>query len=175
MQEIDIRFDVYGYVIMAEGSEESEWPTVSVRIPEKDLEIVKAAAADEEHEYSQSHIIRYSIDRKFEHRENWESETAPDPVLDNLIEEYRTKFEEGELELGEYTGDEESQEDTDMNGVELVLNGEGELEENSFEYGMTMYAIGLEEGNETIQELSRQYLEENFPDRTFTKYLGEEL
>ena len=161
---------------MAEGSQENDWPTVSVRIPEKDLEVVKAAAADEEHEYSQSHIIRYSIDRKFQHREDWTPETDPDPVLDDLIHDYRRKFEEGELEVGDYTEEEQSveDEDTDMTGIEMVLDGDGDLEGNSFEYGMTMYAIGLEEGNETIQELSRQYLEENFPDRSFTKYIVED-
>jgi Arc/MetJ-type ribon-helix-helix transcriptional regulator len=152
---------------MVEEPDDGGDPKVTVRIPEEDLEVIQAAASDEDYSYSQSHIIRYSLDRKFEGREDWETETEPDSELESLIDEYRD-------ELG-YGTRVQDQGDEDMTGVSVMLDGDSDLEENSFEYAMTVYTIGVEEGNEAVQELSRQYLEENFPDRDFTKYLCGEL
>ncbi|MFB6241891.1 MAG: hypothetical protein ABEJ36_03755 [Candidatus Nanosalina sp.] len=162
---------------MVEESDDGGDPKVSVRIPEEDLEVVKAVAADEEYSYSQSHIIRYSLDRKFEDRDDWETETEPDPELDSLIQEYRDELDyepEADVQV-EPVAQGDGEDEEDLGGVDVMLDGDADLEENSFEYAMTMYTIGVEEENETIQRLSRQYLEENFPDRSFTQYLGGEL
>lgn len=160
---------------MAEDSDDGD-PKVTVRVPEEDLEVIKAVAADEDHGYSQSHIMRYSLDRKYGDRDDidWEKETTEDPVLDNVIQEYREQLDyepETGVQLEPENKQEENQEE-DLDDVSVMLDGDGEFEENSFEYAMTMYTLGVEKGDNQIQELSRQYLEENFPDKTFTKYLN---
>jgi hypothetical protein len=164
---------------MAESDDDGD-PKVTVRIPDEDLEVIRAVAADDEHSYSQSHIIRYSMDRKFESREDieWPTETTQDPVLDDLMDEYRDELgyeAETEVQVEPAAPGEEEDEEygEDLGGVEVMLDGDADFRDESFKYAMTMYTIGLEKGDETIQELSREYLEENFPEEErFTRHLG---
>jgi hypothetical protein len=141
---------------MVSDPEDGGDPRVTVRVPENDIEVVRAVAGDEDHDYSMGHVIRYSMDRKFEGRVDvdWESGTEHDPELESLIDTYREELGYGEEDDGE----------VDMEGVDVMLGGEEELRENSMEYALKMYAIGAEKGDETIKELSRQYLQENFPE-----------
>lgn len=138
-------------------------PRVTLRIPEEDLEAIRAIAEDEGYEYSMGHVIRYSMDRKFEEMDvSWTVMTEPDPDLENLFDKYGVEYED----IPEAVDSEAESLLEDFDGKTLDTVDPG-LED--FDYAVTIYGLARDLGDDKMEEIASNYLRSEFADTHFAE------
>lgn len=138
-------------------------PRVTVRIPEEYLGPVRSIADRDDNDYSMAHIIRYSMDRKFERIDvNWSVETKQDLELENLFEEHGIDY--GNTSEAVNAETKSILEDIYSEGLDTVNPG---LED--FDRAVTIYGLARDVGDQDMEELISNYLRSEFPETKFTE------
>ena len=142
-------------------------PRVTLRMPEKDLEAVRAIAGENDYDYSMGHVIRYSMDRAFEDMDvEWTTMTEKDPELEKLFDSYGFDTEG----VAEPVNEEarsllEEFEDKPLDTVNPGLE--------DFDRAVTMYGLARDLGDRKMEELATSYLKSEFSDTYFTENIIE--
>lgn len=122
---------------------------VTLRIDEEYIEILDQMA-EENYFDSRSEGIRYALDRKIERfREDYNPTVEPDEEIDQRFRELGKEYDVGEQAI-------------DTIGYEALLSEGEEFRENSFEFARQVLARSVVKEDEEMEELAREYIQENF-------------
>ena len=122
---------------------------VTLRMEEEYVEILDQMA-EEDYFDSRSEGIRYALDRKIEgFREDYDPVIEPDDKVDQRFRELGEEYGVGENII-------------DAIGYEALLGEGEEFRDNSFEFARQVLARSVVTGDEEMEELAREYMQENF-------------